>query len=62
MPAALCVLLISLQEKFYDLFSITAPAILQIADGEVKESIIAMFILVHIVDFCHRDFERSRQT
>lgn len=61
-PAALCVLLISLHEKFYELLGITAPAILQIDDGEVKESLIAMFILVYIVDFCHRDFERSRQT
>jgi len=45
-------------DKLYELFNSSVPAVLQIAVGEVKESLIAMFILVYIVDFSQRDFER----
>ena len=57
--AAFCVFFLSVHDdKLYELFNSSVPAVLQIAVGEVKESLIAMFILVYIVDFSQRDFER----
>jgi hypothetical protein len=52
--AAGMVLLISIHDKIYSMFNIDMPAFLQINDGEVKESLIAMFILVYIFDFYQR--------
>lgn len=52
--AASTVLLITLHDKIYSLLQIDMPAFLQIDDGEVKESLIAMFILVYIYDFHQR--------
>ena len=48
------VLFISIHDKIYSMFNIDMPAFLQINDGEVKESLIAMFILVYIFDFYQR--------
>ena len=57
--AAFCVFFLSVHDdKLYELFNSSVPAVLQIAVGEVKECLIAMFILVYIVDFSQRDFER----
>ena len=52
--AASTVLLITVHDKIYSLLQIDMPAFLQINDGEVKESLIAMFILVYIYDFYQR--------
>ena len=52
--AASTVLLITVHDKIYSLMQIDMPAFLQINDGEVKESLIAMFILVYIYDFYQR--------
>ncbi len=53
-PAASTVLLITVHDKIYSLLKIDMPDFLQINDGEVKESLIAMFILVYIYDFYQR--------
>lgn len=58
---AFCVLFISVHDKLYELFNMSVPAMLQIDVGEVKESLIAMFILVYVVDYVHRSFERNHQ-
>lgn len=52
--AASTVLFISVHDKIYDALGIDMPAFLQINDGEVKESLIAMFLLVYIYDFYQR--------
>ena len=52
--AASTVLLITVHDKIYSLLQIDMPAFLQINDGEVKESLIAMFILVYLYDFYKR--------
>ena len=52
--AASTVLLITVHDKIYSLLKIDMPVFLQINDGEVKESLIAMFILVYIYDFYRR--------
>ena len=52
--AASTVLLISVHDKIYSLLKIDMPGFLQFNDGEVKESLIAMFILVYIYDFYQR--------
>jgi chromate transport protein ChrA len=52
--AASTVFLISIHDKFYSFFSSEIPVFLQINDGEVKESLIAMFLLVYIYEFNHR--------
>ncbi|MAV76700.1 MAG: hypothetical protein CBD32_07205 [Actinobacteria bacterium TMED172] len=52
--AASTVLLITVHDKIYSLLKIDMPVFLQINDGEVKESLIAMFILVYIYDFYQR--------
>jgi len=65
MPSSLCVtaasvvLLISVHDKLYGLFQLDMPTVLQINDGEVKESLIAMFILVYIFDFYYRMKEKK---
>ncbi|MDG2471967.1 MAG: hypothetical protein P8M71_02505 [Pseudomonadales bacterium] len=52
--AATSVLFITVHDKIYNLLKIDMPTFLQINDGEVKESLIAMFILVYIYDLYQR--------
>ena len=52
--SATSVLFITVHDKIYSLLQIDMPTFLQINDGEVKESLIAMFILVYIYDFYQR--------
>tara|TARA_B100000767_G_scaffold271957_1_gene298653 strand:+ start:5241 stop:5960 length:720 start_codon:yes stop_codon:yes gene_type:complete len=52
--SASTVLLISVHDKVYDLLKIDMPTFLQINDGEVKESLIALFLLVYMYDFYQR--------
>lgn len=52
--AASTVFLISIHDKLYSFFGGDMPVFLKINDGEVKESLIAMFLLVYIYEFNRR--------
>ena len=53
-PAAIAVVFVSLHDKLYDLAGTDVPAALDIKDGEVKESLIALFILIYIAMLARR--------
>ena len=54
-PAALFSMLVSWQEKIYEPLGIEIPAILDIRSGEVKESLLALFIMIYILSIWHRN-------
>lgn len=51
---AATILFISVHDKIYGLFGTSVPEIIDIGDGEVKECLIALFILVYIVELSDR--------
>ncbi|MCY4420058.1 MAG: hypothetical protein OXC42_02220 [Gammaproteobacteria bacterium] len=53
-PAAFLSLLVSWHEKAYKFVDVEIPVILDVRAGEVKESLLALFIMIYIVSIWYR--------
>ena len=53
-PAAFAVFFVGIHDKIYDLVGVEIPQALDIKDGEVKEALIAVFILIYIMALRNR--------
>ena len=53
-PAAFLSLLVSWHEKVYKIMDVEIPIILDVRAGEVKESLLALFIMLYIVSIWYR--------
>ena len=60
LPAALFSQLVSWHEKMYDLFNTEIPMMLDIRAGEVKESLLALFILMYVLSLWYRNQRFSK--
>ena len=54
MPAALFSILVSWHEKMYRILDVEIPVVLDVRAGEVKESFLALFIMVYVVSIWYR--------
>lgn len=54
MPAALFSLVVSWHEKIYKILDVEIPVVLDVRAGEVKESLLALFIMLYIVSIWYR--------
>ena len=54
MPAAFFSLLVSWHEKIYKILNIEIPVVLDVRAGEVKESLLALFIMLYLVSVWYR--------
>ena len=54
LPAAFLSLLVSWHEKVYKIMDVEVPVILDVRAGEVKESLLALFIMLYIASIWHR--------
>lgn len=55
LPVAIFSLLVSWHEKIYESLNIEIPAVLDIRAGEVKESLLALFILIYVLSIWYRN-------
>ncbi len=55
LPAALFSLLVSWNEKIYEGLNIEIPNVLDIRAGEVKESLLALFIMLYVLSLWYRN-------
>ncbi len=55
LPAALFSLLVSWHEKIYRGLGVDVPAVLDVPAGEVKESLLALFIMLYVVSIWYRN-------
>ena len=55
LPAALFSLLVSWHEKIYRVLGVEVPAVLDVRAGEVKESLLALFIMLYVVSIWYRN-------
>ena len=55
LPAALFSLLVSWNEKIFEGLNLVLPAVLDIRAGEVKESLLALFILIYVLSIWYRN-------
>lgn len=55
LPTALFSQLVSWHEKFYKVLNIEIPVALDIRAGEVKESLLALFILIYVLSIWYRN-------
>ena len=53
-PAALFSILVSWHEKTYRMLDVEIPVVLDVRAGEVKESFLALFIMVYVVSIWYR--------
>ena len=54
MPAALFSLLVSWHEKLYRVLGVEIPPVLDVRAGEVKESLLALFIMFYVISIWYR--------
>lgn len=54
LPAALFSLLVSWHEKLYRMLEVEIPAVLDVRAGEVKECLLALFIMFYVVSLWYR--------
>ncbi len=59
LPVALFSLLVSWHEKIYESLNIEIPAVLDIRSGEVKESLLALFIMIYVLSIWYRNRKLS---
>ena len=55
LPAALFSQLVSWNEKIYETLNIEIPSVLNIRAGEVKESMLALFIMIYVLSIWYRN-------
>ncbi len=55
LPAALFSILVSWHERMYGIFNTKPPAVLDIRAGEVKESLLALFLMIYILSIWRRN-------
>ncbi len=55
LPTALFSLVVSWHEKIYESLNIQIPAVLDIRAGEVKESLLALFIMIYVLSIWYRN-------
>lgn len=58
-PAALFSVLVSWHEKIYKILDIEIPVVLDVRAGEVKESFLALFIMIYVVSIWYRSRSHS---
>ncbi|MYB89780.1 MAG: hypothetical protein F4X93_07485 [Proteobacteria bacterium] len=59
-PAALFSMLVSWHEKMYGILGAEIPTVLDVRAGEVKESLLALFIMVYVMSVWYRARKLSR--
>lgn len=60
-PAALFSVLVSWHEKMYRILDVEIPVVLDVRAGEVKESFLALFIMVYVMSIWYRSRNWSGQ-
>ena len=55
LPAALFSLLVSWHEKLYRVLEVEIPFVLDVRAGEVKESLLALFIMLYVISIWYRN-------
>lgn len=60
-PAALFSVLVSWHEKIYRILDVEIPVVLDVRAGEVKESFLALFIMIYVMSIWYRSRDWSGQ-
>ena len=59
-PAAFFSILVSWHEKVYQILDVEIPVVVDVRAGEVKESLLALFIMVYVMSIWYRSRKLSK--